>query len=261
MNSIRSGTEEIVDFTRNLKKGTSGEDVLFCKQKLLELGFYGDHITTVSRKTYGADTLEAVKRFQAQAALTVDGVIGKETWAALIDGTITETEPVKNGTVSDKAIAVCALALTRIGDLYVWGASGLTDLSNAKIQAMDEEFTRAITFRDNQYKAGFADLMAHDCSGFISWLMREKGIWDDRKNCDGLWVLCELVARNELIAGDFLFRNSTTNAEDETHVGLYLGRGLVIHAKGRDVGVVVEGINQGGSGYWHKCGRCKLLNQ
>ena len=250
-----------MEFTRNLKKGTSGEDVLFCKQKLLELGFYGDHITTVTRKTFGADTLEAVKRFQAQAALTVDGVIGKETWAALIDGTITETEPVTKDTVSDKSSAVCALALKRIGDLYVWGASGLTDLSNAKIQAMDEEFARAISFRDSQYKAGFADPLAHDCSGFISWLMRETGIWDDRKNCDGLWALCEVIARNELIAGDFLFRNSTTNAEDETHVGLYLGRGIVIHAKGRDVGVVVEGINQGGSGYWHKCGRCKLLNQ
>ena len=36
----------------------------------------------------------------------------------------------------------------------------------------------------------------------------------------------------ELIAGDFLFRNSTTNANDETHVGLYLGRGMVIHALG-----------------------------
>ena len=250
-----------MEFSRNLKKGTSGEDVLFCKQKLLELGFYGDHITTVTRKTFGADTLEAVKRFQAQAALNVDGVIGKETWAALVDGKITETEPVKTGMVSDKAKAICALALTRIGDLYVWGASGLTDLSNTKIQAMDEEFARAITFRDSQYKAGFADLMAHDCSGFLSWLMRETGIWDDRKNCDGLWALCDMVARNELIAGDFLFRNSTTNAEDETHVGLYLGRGMVIHAKGRDVGVVVEGINQGGSGYWHKCGRCKLLNQ
>jgi len=250
-----------MEFTRNLKKGTSGEDVLFCKQKLLELGFYGDHITTVSKKTFGADTLEAVKRFQAQAALTVDGVIGKETWAALIDSTITETEPVIKDTVSDKATAVCVLALTRIGDLYVWGASGMSDLSNSKIQAMDEEYSRAITFRDSQYKAGFADLMAHDCSGFLSWLMRETGIWDDRKNCDGLWAMCDVVARNELIAGDFLFRNSTTNAEDETHVGLYLGRGMVIHAKGRDVGVVVEGINQGGSGYWHKCGRCKLLNQ
>ena len=157
-----------MDFTRNLKKGTSGEDVLFCKQKLLELGFYGDHITTVTRKTFGADTLEAVMRFQAQAALTVDGVIGKETWAALIDGTITETEPVKKGTVSAKAKAICALALTRIGDLYVWGASALTDLSDAKIHAMDEEFARAITFRESQYKAGFADLMAHDCSGFLS---------------------------------------------------------------------------------------------
>ena len=250
-----------MEFTRNLKKGTSGEDVLFCKQKLLELGFYGDHITAVTKKTFGADTLEAVKRFQAQAALTVDGVIGKETWAALIDGTITETEPITKDTVSDKAQSICALALTRFGDLYVWGASGVTDLSNAKIQAMDEEYARAITFRDHQYEAGIADLMAHDCSGFLSWLMRETGIWDDRKNCDGLWALCDVVARNELIAGDFLFRNSTTNAEDETHVGIYLGRGMVIHAKGRDVGVVVEGINQGGSGYWHKCGRCKLLNQ
>ncbi len=250
-----------MEFSRNLKKGTSGEDVLFCKQKLLELGFYGDHITTVSRKTFGADTLEAVKRFQTRAGLTVNGVIGKETWAALIIGTITETEPVTKPSVTDKAKAICALALTRIGDLYVWGASGLTDLSNAKIQAMDEEYARAITFRESQYKAGFADLMAHDCSGFISWLMREVGIWDDRKNCDGLWALCDVVARNELIAGDFLFRNSTTNVNDETHVGLYLGRGMVIHAKGRDVGVIVEGINQGGSGYWHKCGRCKLLNK
>ena len=60
-------------YTQSPKKGTSGEDVLFCKQKLLELGFYGDHITTVTRKTFGADTLEAVKRFQAQVGLTVDG--------------------------------------------------------------------------------------------------------------------------------------------------------------------------------------------
>ena len=248
-----------MEYTRNLKKGTSGEDVLFCKHKLLELGFYGAHITTVTRKTYGADTLEAVKRFQAQAGLTVDGTIGKETWVTLFGDTATVVEPVAKSTVSDKAKAICALALTRIGDLYVWGTSALTDLSDAKIKAMDDEFARALAFRDSQHKAGFADLMAHDCSGFLSWLMRQTGVWDDRKNCDGLWALCDSVARNELIVGDFLFRNSTTKANDETHVGLYLGRGMVIHAKGRDVGVVVEGINQGGSGYWHKCGRCKFL--
>ena len=250
-----------MDFTRNLKKGTSGEDVLFCKQKLLELGFYGDHITTVTKKTFGADTLEAVKRFQSQAGLTVDGIIGKETWTALFGDTATEAEPIIQDTVTDKATAICALALTRIGDLYVWGGSGMTDLSDSAIQAKDEEYARAIAFRDKQYKYGFSELLGHDCSGFISWLMRETGVWDSRKNCDGLWALCEVVSRNELIAGDFLFRNSSTNTEDETHIGLYLGSGKVVHDKGRDVGVVLEGINQGGSGYWHKCGRCKLLYQ
>ena len=250
-----------MDFTRNLKKGTSGEDVLFCKQKLLELGFYGGHITTVTKKTFGADTLEAVKRFQAQAGLTVDGIIGKETWAALFGDTATEAEPITKDMVSDKATAICALALTRIGDLYVWGGSGMTDLSDSAIQVKDEEYARAIAFRDKQYKYGFSDLLGHDCSGFISWLMRETGVWDSRKNCDGLWALCEVVSRNELIAGDFLFRNSSTNTEDETHIGLYLGSGKVVHDKGRDVGVVLEGINQGGSGYWHKRGRCKLLYQ
>ena len=250
-----------MDFTRNLKKGTSGEDVLFCKQKLLELGFYGDHITTVSRKTFGADTLEAVKRFQTQAGLNVDGVIGNETWAALFGDTATEAELITKATVTNNAKAVCELALTRIGDLYVWGGSGMTDLSDSAISAKDDEYGRTIAFRDKQYKAGFSDLLGHDCSGFLSWLLREIGVWNDRKNCDGLWALCDAVARNELIAGDFLFRNSATNAEDETHIGLYLGSGKVIHDKGRDVGVIVEGINQGGSGYWHKCGRCKLLRK
>jgi len=245
--------------SRNLKKGTAGEDVLFCKQKLLELGFYGDHITTVTKKTFGADTLEAVKRFQEQVELTVDGIIGKETWAALFGDIATQAVPIIKATVTDKAKAVCALALTRIGDLYVWGGSGMTNLSDSAIQAKDDEYARAIAFRDKQHKYGFSELLAHDCSGYISWLMRETGIWDNRRDCDGLWSLCDAVTRNELIAGDFVFRNSSTNAEDETHIGLYLGSGKVIHDKGRDVGVVLEGINQGGSGYWHKCGRCRLL--
>ncbi len=248
-----------MEFTRNIRKGTSGEDVLFCKQKLLELRFYADHITTVTRRTFGADTLEAVKRFQAQAGLTVDGVIGKATWAALFGDTATKAEPVVKATPSDYAKAICVLALTRIGDLYVWGGSGMTDLSNSAIQAKDDESARAIAFREKQYKYGFADLLGHDCSGFLSWLMREMGVWDNRRDCDGLWSLCDEVSRAELIAGDFVFRVSSSNSSDETHIGLYLGHGKVIHDKGRDVGVVLEGINQGGSGYWHKAGRCRLL--
>lgn len=250
-----------MEFTRNLKMGASGEDVFFCKQRLLELGCYADHIKAVTKKTFGPDTVAAVKRFQAQVGLTIDGVIGEQTWAALFGDTATKTESSAPTAPADKAKAICALALTRIGDLYVWGASGLVDLSDSKIKTKDTESARVLKFRDAQYKAGFSNLLAHDCSGFLSWLLRETGVWDSRRDCDGLWSLCDEIDRSDLLTGDFVFRVDSANAQDETHVGLYLGSGKVIHAKGRDAGVVVEGINHGGSGYWHKCGRCKLLYQ
>lgn len=246
-----------MEFTRNMKKGTSGADVLFFKQKLLELGYYADYITAVTKKTFGADTLEAVKKFQKQAGLTIDGIVGEKTWEALFGETVQEAETDTKETPSEKALEVVALARERIGDLYVWSGSGMTDLSDSAIQAKDDEYARAIKFRDKQYKYGFSDMLGHDCSGFISWLMRECGVWDKRRDCDGLWSFCTEIARGELIPGDLLFRVSSSNSSDETHVGLYCGRGVVIHDKGRDVGVVLEGINQGGSGYWHKCGRFK----
>jgi len=245
-------------FTRTIKYGVSGDDVVAAKKRLLELGYYADHITTLSRKTFGADTREAVRRFQTQMGLTADGVIGKETWAALFGDSL-PAEPVKKAEPSALALKMVLLARERIGDLYVWAASGMTDLSDSAIKARDNEYARAIKFRDKQYKAGFSDLMAHDCSGFISWLMRQVGAWNTRRDCDELWKLCTEVQRSELIKGDYLYRVSSSNSEDETHIGLYCGRGTVIHCKGRDVGVVLEGINHGGSGYWHKAGRCKLL--
>lgn len=252
-----------MEFTHTMKRGTSGEDVLFFKQKLLELGFYADHITTVTRKTYGADTAEAVRRFQEQAGLTVDGIVGAETWAKLFGTEAVEAQPVTKVEPSELAKAICTLALTRLGDLYVWGASGMTDLSDTKIRAKDEEAARAIKFRDSQYKHGFTDLMAHDCSGLISWLFRQTGAWgttgETRRDCDGLWGYCTEIQRSGLIPGDLLFRVSSDDPKNETHIGLYIGSGKVIHAKGRDVGVALEGINRGGSGYWHKAGRCKLL--
>lgn len=91
-----------MDYKRNLNKGTSCVDVLLCKQKLLELGFYGNHITTISRKTFGADTLEAVKRFQEQAGFTLDKVAGKQTWATLCSDTATVAKPITRARVSDK---------------------------------------------------------------------------------------------------------------------------------------------------------------
>ena len=272
-----------MDWTRSLRRGMSGADVMEAKRRLLALGYYADYITSLFRQTFGNDTYEAVCRFQAQEGLPVDGVIGSATWEKLMftakpleapasEPDVPQAAPSASGSAmaeavelpepSAAALMLCSFALTRIGDIYVWSESGCGDLTDSRIQTKDSsEYARAIRFRDAQHKAGLTGLLSHDCSGFISYCMRRCDIWENRRDCDGLWSYCDEVRRNELIAGDFLFRHESGNPANKTHVGLYTGAGKVIHCKGRDAGVVLEGINRGGSGYWHLCGRCRLLYQ
>lgn len=259
-----------MNWTRNLKRGMSGDDVLAVKKQLFALGYYAPNVTKITHGVFGGDTVRAVKAFQTDVGLAVDGIVGALTWEGLFEqdageGAVNDADtpdaPGKRQEPSKKALAIVLLARERIGDIYVWGASGQSDLSDAAIKKRDDAAgaARSIKFRDKQVRYGYTDLLAHDCSGFISWLLREAGVWDTRRDCDGLWSLCTEIPRKDLIPGDLVFRVSGGNASDETHVGLYIGRGMVIHAKGRDVGVMLEGINENGGGWWHKCGRLGLL--
>lgn len=80
---------DIPEFTRNLKKGMSGADVKAAKDRLVQLGY----LYASTHDTFGNDTYEAVKAFQAANGLAVDGVIGAATWSALF-GSPTPVEPV-----------------------------------------------------------------------------------------------------------------------------------------------------------------------
>ncbi len=238
-----------MSLSRALSRGMTGADVKAAKDRLVELGYL--HKST--HDTFGNDTRAAVRAFQAASGLAPDGTIGEQTWAALFGA----AAPAPRAEPSQKALAACEWALTRIGDVYVWGGNDMTDLSDAKIRARDDESgaARSIRFRDRQRGYGFTELRGYDCSGFVSTAYREAGAWDTRRDCDNLWALCKEVGRAELIPGDLLFRVSASNASDETHVGLYIDGGRVVHAKGRDAGVVLEGIDQNGASWWHKAGR------
>ena len=65
-------------FTRALKKGMSGEDVAWVQNRLQELG-YSARVNSV----YDDATFDAVKAFQKQNALNVDGIAGSQTFAVL----------------------------------------------------------------------------------------------------------------------------------------------------------------------------------
>ena len=67
-------------FTRTLRKGYTGADVIAVQQKLKELGFYSGSVDGV----YGTGSIAAVKKFQQQNGLTADGLVGSRTYAALL---------------------------------------------------------------------------------------------------------------------------------------------------------------------------------
>jgi peptidoglycan/xylan/chitin deacetylase (PgdA/CDA1 family) len=62
-----------------LRKGSSGESVVYLQQRLRKLGFDSGPIDGI----FGSRTEGAVKLFQASNNLKADGIVGTKTWAAL----------------------------------------------------------------------------------------------------------------------------------------------------------------------------------
>jgi peptidoglycan DL-endopeptidase CwlO len=96
-------------------------------------------------------------------------------------------------------------ALTRVGDPYVWGAAG-----------------------PGQF----------DCSGLVVWAFAQEGIALPHYT-GSLWNSGMHVARNDLEPGDLIFFFS-----DISHVGMYIGNGMMIDAPDFGETVKVEPV------YW-----------
>lgn len=70
---------EITGARSTLKIGSRGLDVTYLQQRLTAKGYGVGAIDGI----FGIKTLEAVKAFQAESKLTVDGIVGRKTWGAL----------------------------------------------------------------------------------------------------------------------------------------------------------------------------------
>ena len=53
-----------MEFTRNLKKGSYGEDVFYIKNLLFDLGYFSSDMKEIKSYSFGNDTVEAVEAFQ-----------------------------------------------------------------------------------------------------------------------------------------------------------------------------------------------------
>lgn len=76
-------------YKRVIRRGSSGDDVVYMKNLLLEMGWYADGITSVKSRSFGKDSVAALLDFQQNnldndgVPLEPDGEIGKVTWAAI----------------------------------------------------------------------------------------------------------------------------------------------------------------------------------
>ena len=76
---------------------------------------------------------------------------------------------------------------------------------------------------------GSSPVTSFDCSGFVSWVINHSG-WDvGRLGSDGLWGICTPVSSANAKPGDLIFFHSTYDTPLTSHVGIYVGDGMMIH--------------------------------
>jgi cell wall-associated NlpC family hydrolase len=107
--------------------------------------------------------------------------------------------------VSNVETIALRYALTKVGDPYVWAAAGPD---------------------------------AFDCSGLIVWAYAQEGIAMPHYTGD-LWNEGQHVSESELQPGDLVFFYA-----DISHVGIYIGNGLMVDAPQTGEDVKVQPISQ-----------------
>ena len=78
---------------------------------------------------------------------------------------------------------------------------------------------------------GSSPSTSFDCSGFVSWVINNCGNgWNyGRLGAEGLRQVCAYVPASEARPGDLIFFQGTYDTSGASHVGIYVGNGMMIH--------------------------------
>lgn len=76
---------------------------------------------------------------------------------------------------------------------------------------------------------GASPSTSFDCSGYVSWVVNHSGWNFGRLTADGLLGVCTPVSSADARPGDLIFFQGTYNTSGASHVGIYVGNGMMIH--------------------------------
>lgn len=114
-------------------------------------------------------------------------------------------------------------------------------------QANNDIVRSAYSYRGTPYRYGGSAKGGFDCSGFTSYLYRQKGV-NLPHSARAQAGMGQKVDKGNLKAGDLVFFHTVTPGI--SHVGMYVGNGKFVHASSRrSGGVRVDSLN---SGYYNE---------
>lgn len=99
-----------MEFTRNLKKGSYGEDVFYIKNLLFDLGYFSSNIKEIKSYSFGNDAVKAAEAFQRKNKdengknLEVDGIVGRLTWNAIERAAASKPTPTPTPLPTSKSL-------------------------------------------------------------------------------------------------------------------------------------------------------------
>lgn len=100
----------------------------------------------------------------------------------------------------------------------------------------DEKFRKMITEAEKYLGypyvwGGSSPSTSFDCSGFVSWVINHCGNgWNvGRQTANGLMGKCDIIPKSEAKPGDLILFQKTYNTSGASHVGIYVGNGMMIH--------------------------------
>ena len=226
-----------------------------------EIGHNPYHLISFLNAKYGGFNFEDVEAeirnlFEEQYTLTTEGKTETSTETDPETGEeITVTKRVlyvtliaksfdvvaRNNLTEDELVIYDTLNLTLGNRDYLWdirtisSAGGMSydippeALTDARFARMIREAEKYLGYP--YVWGGSSPSTSFDCSGFVSWVINHCGNgWSyGRLTADGLRGICTYVSPSQAKPGDLIFFQGTYNTTGASHVGIYVGEGMMIH--------------------------------
>ena len=103
----------------------------------------------------------------------------------------------------------------------------------------DETFRRLITEAEKYLGypyvwGGSTPATSFDCSGFVCWVFSNSGVYPlSRTTAQGIYNQCARISPQEAKPGDLIFFKGTYATSEVSHIGIYVGDGMMIHCGSR----------------------------